>query len=115
MGRSVRQALWGYMDIAWLHIAAHGYVAMAWNHCIWIHWSLNDFFAIALDGYMAIQLHHGMAVYGYMTITCNAAISACRIGREWPITCNAVASAWEKGGDRYNHMQCCCECLTAVI
>ena len=58
-----------------------------------------------------VYMWHDMAVYGYMTITCNAAISACRIGREWPITCNAVASAWEKGGDRYNHMQCCCECL----
>ena len=58
-----------------------------------------------------------MAVYGYMTITCNAAISACRIGREWPraldvlgvmarssiqidtITCNAAVSACEKGGE----------------
>ena len=26
---------------------------------------------------------HAMAVYGYMTITCNAAISACGKGREW--------------------------------
>ena len=26
---------------------------------------------------------HDMAVYGYMTITCNAAISACGKGREW--------------------------------
>ena len=58
-----------------------------------------------------------MAVYGYMTITCNAAIIACGKGREWPraldvlsvmarssiqidtITCNADVSAWEKGGE----------------
>ena len=56
-----------------------------------------------------------MAVYGYMTITCNAAISACGQGREWPraldvlgvmarssiqidtITCNVAVSACEKG------------------
>ena len=58
-----------------------------------------------------------MAVYGYMTITCNAAIIACGKGREWPraldvlsvmarssiqidtITYNAAVSACEKGGE----------------
>ena len=58
-----------------------------------------------------------MAVYGYMTITCNAAISAYGQGREWPhaldvlgvmarssiqidtITGNAAVSACEKGGE----------------
>ena len=102
------------MDIAWLHIAAHGYVAMAWNHCIWMRWSLNGFFAIALDGCKAIQLHHGMTVYDYMTITCNAAINAWWIDRGWPhkhtnlnimartsleiitITCNTNTGAWKK-------------------
>ena len=37
--------------------------------------------------YMHLRIHvnmwHAMAVYGYMTITCNAAISACGKGREW--------------------------------
>ena len=59
-----------------------------------------------------------MAVHDYMTITCNAAISACGKGREWPrvldvlgvmarssiqidtITCNVAVSACEKGGER---------------
>ena len=72
--------------------------------------------------YMHLRIHvnmwHAMAVYGYMTITCNAAISACGKGREWPraldvlgvmarssiqidtITCNAAVSACEKGGER---------------
>ena len=72
--------------------------------------------------YMHLRIHvnmwHAMAVYGYMTITCNAAISACRIGREWPraldvlavmarssiqidtITCNAAVSSSEVDGER---------------
>ena len=64
-----------------------------------------------------VHMWHDMAVYGYMTITCNAAISACGKGREWPraldvlgvmarssiqidtITDNAAVSACEKGGE----------------
>ena len=60
----------------WHGIAVCGYLAL------WLH----DYIAIELDGYVAIQLCHGMAVYSNMTITCNVAISACRLGREWPHT-----------------------------
>ena len=102
------------MDIAWLHIAAHDYGAMAWNHCIWIHWYLNDFFAIALDGCTTIQLHHGIPENDYMTITCNAAINVWKKDGGWPhkhsnlsimartrleiiaITCNTNTGAWKK-------------------
>ena len=43
LGRRVRSALCGYMAIAWLHMAVHGYKAMAWHRCIWLPFRVHAF------------------------------------------------------------------------